>query len=141
MIFFISLLLNLAQVQPGAAVTHISVTEKNGCHWFGVTVKSPDMGCNQYADWWEVIDEQGKLIYRRILAHSHVKEQPFTRYGGPKKIDVNKVIIIRAHMNNLGYGTRAMKGTIKDGFKACELEEDFAQSLAREEPLPLDCKF
>ena len=106
---------------------------------FSVTLRSPDLGCQQYADWWEVITVDGKLIYRRILTHSHVNEQPFTRSGGKVKINANQEVIVRAHMNNTGYGVQAMIGTIKSGFQTRLLEKDFAELLESTEPLPDGC--
>lgn len=141
MITLVGSILHLVFSIQGAAVTQVDVKEQNQSYWFEVTVKSPDEGCEQYADWWEIIDETGELLYRRILTHSHVNEQPFTRSGGPLKISPDKVIIIRAHMNNLGYGEKVMKGSVKDGFKSATLSKTFAKSLEKTEPLPVGCRF
>ena len=62
-----------------ADVIDVSISGKPGDCRFSVTVSSPDTGCAQYADWWEVLGEDGPLLYRRVLLHSHVSEQPFTR--------------------------------------------------------------
>ncbi|WP_396633617.1 hypothetical protein [Maribacter sp. R86514] len=64
-----------------AQVTQVSISGEPNGYTFNTTISSPDTGCDQYADWWEIIDLEGKLIYRRVLAHSHVDEQPFTRSG------------------------------------------------------------
>ncbi len=123
-----------------ASVTNVTFSGSENAYTFSVTVSSPDTGCEQYADWWEVVDTQGNLIYRRILAHSHVNEQPFTRSGGPVSIQRETEIYIRAHMNNSGFGTSMLKGSVADGFTPITLA-DFAQDLESEAPQPNGCAF
>ena len=108
---------------------------------FFVGISSPDTGCEKYADWWEVVSPEGDLIYRRILLHSHVNEQPFVRSGGPVQIEGDTEVIIRAHMNPDGFGGKAFKGTITLGFEEVDLEMDFAQDLENQDPLPSGCDF
>ncbi|WP_422859192.1 hypothetical protein ACOKFD_18085 [Flagellimonas sp. S174] len=124
-----------------ADITAVSVSGNENAYTFSVTISSPDLGCNQYADWWEVIDMEGNLIYRRILAHSHVKEQPFTRSGGQVRISEDTEVYVRAHMNNSGYGPNAFRGSVSNGFNAFELSSDFAKSLESEQSLPNGCAF
>ena len=88
-----------------AIVKSVKLSGTSGEYTFSVELESPDTGCNQYANWWEVITPGGKLIYRRVLGHSHVDEQPFTRSGGKVKIDDDQEVIIRAHMHPGGYGS------------------------------------
>jgi hypothetical protein len=99
------------------------------------------MGCEQYADWWEVLTPEGELVYRRILAHSHVEEQPFVRSGGPIEIGPGDTVLIRAHMNPGGYGGVAFQGTVQDGFQPTELEAGFAAELEEAPPQPSGCAF
>jgi len=124
-----------------ASVISITSSGKENKYTFSVGVLSPDKGCNQYANWWEVISENGTLIYRRILTHSHVNEQPFVRSGGSINISANDVVIIRAHMNTSGYGVIAFKGSVQSGFKSVTLEDDFAQNLEKINPQPGKCAF
>ncbi|MBT8494399.1 MAG: hypothetical protein KJO07_15190 [Deltaproteobacteria bacterium] len=114
-----------------------------GGYQFDVTVASPDTGCSQYADWWEVVRPDGQLVYRRILAHSHVKEQPFTRAGGPVAIDPDDQVIVRAHMaGGAGYGGTAFSGSPSVGFSAdSAIGADWHPELAKTKPLPEDCDF
>ena len=72
-----------AETALSASVTAFSVIGYPGTYTFDVTVRSPDIGCEGYADWWEVVSTDGDLLYRRVLLHSHVDEQPFSRSGGP----------------------------------------------------------
>lgn len=106
---------------------------------FTVTLKSPDTGCDQYADWWEILTPDGDLIFRRILSHSHVNEQPFSRSGGPVTIHMDQVVFVRAHMNNSGYGGQAMTGSTSGGFKIAPLSG--YEELSTQEPLPANCDF
>jgi len=122
-------------------VTAVEVSGSENSYTFNVTIKSPDTGCKQYADWWEVFDEEGKLLYRRILGHSHVDEQPFTRSGGPVAIPENQMVYVRAHMNPLGYGSYVFSGTVKDGFKEEVIGTSVARDLESTAPLPTDCAF
>jgi hypothetical protein len=131
----------IANLNNSADVLKVKVTGNADEYTFSVTLKSPDTGCDQYANWWEVIGPAGDLIYRRILGHSHVNEQPFTRSGGPVRISDDQEVIIRAHMNNTGYGGKALKGSIATGFKPVELAADFAIKLEKVEPLPANCAF
>lgn len=124
-----------------AKVLSVAVSGDENAYRFNVEVESPDLGCDQYADWWEVITEEGTLIYRRILAHSHVNEQPFKRSGSPIAIAADQIIFIRAHMNNSGYGKDIVKGSVADGFERSLLATDFAKELEMEEPLPKNCAF
>ena len=124
-----------------AQVTKVSVTGNADAYTFDVTVESPDTGCDQYADWWEVIDLEGNLIYRRVLAHSHVTEQPFTRSGSNIKLGADTQVYVRAHMNTSGYGTKAQKGSVENGFLAAELDDEFAKDLENMPPLPIGCAF
>lgn len=124
-----------------ARIEEVRVSGRNANYSFFVTVKSPDSGCSQYADWWEVITPDGNLIYRRILLHSHTKEQPFTRSGGSVSISANQPVFVRVHMNNTGYSERIMRGSVDEGFEKDVLDHNFASDLGRQEPLPQNCAF
>ena len=113
----------------------------DGTHTFNVTIESDETGCDRYANWWEVIDEDNNLLYRRILAHSHVNEQPFTRSGGPVTAEPQQTLIVRSHMHPTGYSTQAAKGSIESGFEPTTLPPNFAPELSETEPLPTGCTF
>ncbi len=124
-----------------ADVLSVQISGTPGGYTLAVEIASPDKDCSQYADWWEVIDEEGQLLYRRVLAHSHTEEQPFTRTGGPVPVEPDTTIWVRAHMNPGGYGGAAMRGSVQAGFQPAELSPDFAADLAKLPPLPQDCAF
>ena len=128
-------------VEEQAAITAVTCTGQANNYTLNVTIKSPDTGCDQYADWWEVFTEDGDLIYRRILGHSHVDEQPFTRSGGVVNVGPDDFIYVRGHMNNLGYGSLVFSGTLRNDLMADTLATDFAIELETTEPLPTTCAF
>ena len=139
-----------ATTEPSAAIaadaivadaSSVQVSGDPGAYSFSVEVSSPDEGCEQYADWWEVVAEDGQLVYRRILDHSHVDEQPFVRSGGPVEIGADTVVWVRAHMHPGGYGGQALRGTARGGFEAVEMEAGFAAGLENEPPQPEGCAF
>ncbi|MDJ0702525.1 MAG: hypothetical protein QNJ46_04520 [Leptolyngbyaceae cyanobacterium MO_188.B28] len=137
------------QAQPTVAKSHsataevvdVSVSGEPNAYRFSVTIRSPDTGCEQYADWWEVLTPEGLLRYRRILLHSHVNEQPFTRSGGPAPIQPTEEVIVRAHMHPSGYGASAQQGSVETGFTPVTLPVDFAADLAEQSPQPSGCNF
>jgi hypothetical protein len=76
---------------------------------FAVTVHHDDEGWQHYADRWEIVGPDGKVLATRVLQHPHVGEQPFTRSldevvvpGGVEKVTV------RAHDSVHGYGGKEM---------------------------------
>jgi hypothetical protein len=124
-----------------AEVISVEVSGQAGSYQFSVGIKSPDTGCAQYADWWEVVSLDGKLLYRRVLLHSHVDEQPFVRGGGPVPVRPDTVVWVRAHMQPGGYGGVAFKGSVHAGFKPAEPSPAFAAGLAQTPPRPEGCDF
>lgn len=124
-----------------ADVVAVAAQGNPGAYQFDVTIKSPDTGCGQYADWWEVVGLDGTLLYRRVLDHSHVNEQPFLRSGGPVPLQADTIVWVRAHMHALGYGGTAFKGSVATGFSKTPLSQGFAASLSATSPLPTGCDF
>jgi len=123
-----------------ADVISVRVSGQPGGYEFLVGVRSPDSGCPQYADWWEIVGIDGALIYRNVLPHSHADEQPFTRAGGPVAIQPDTVVWVRAHMSNSGYGGAVFRGSIEKGFSRAPLTPDFAATLAKQPPRPPACQ-
>lgn len=126
---------------PLAHVTQVRASGQGGALQLSVTIRSEETGCEQYANWWEVLSEDGQLLHRRILAHSHPSEQPFTRSGGPVPVQADTRVIVRAHMHPGGYGGQAMAGSQAAGFSPVELAPGFAADLAQRPPLPSGCAF
>ena len=126
--------------EPRADVLRVAAQGRPGAWQLAVTVRSPDRGCDHYADWWEVMSPDGRLLFRRVLMHSHPTEQPFTRPGGPVAIAADETVIVRAHFHPTGYGGAALRGSVAKGFEAWpDMPDGFASALAGEEPLPTAC--
>jgi len=60
-----------------AVVPHCN-EEKTVCK-FDVTIEHADTGWDHYANQWDVVAPDGKVLGTRVLRHPHVEEQPFTR--------------------------------------------------------------
>lgn len=79
LLFAVLLIVSLSGYANEVEIRKVEL-RKSGNNWtFNVTIKHADTGWNHYADAWRVVDENGKQIKIRILAHPHVDEQPFTR--------------------------------------------------------------
>ena len=144
MIFPILLLLGLSlgtnAQEIRADVIKVMVTGKRA-YRFNVTLESDETGCQQYADWWEVLDAQGTLLYRRILFHSHPNDQPFTRSGGSILLEPGQKVYVRGHMNKLGYVGDLFVGSVSSGFKKAVEPPSFPKDLEKQAPLPNGCAF
>ena len=81
----------------------------NGTYDFDVTVKSDDRGWDYFADAFEVLTPEGKVLGTRVLLHPHENEQPFTRdlYGVKIPQGVERVVI-RARHKPKGYGGKTL---------------------------------
>ncbi len=134
------------QLIEGAVVLEVKPVEKSPNNYtFTVFIQSQDKGCDYYADWWEILSEEGELLNREVFSKSHVDKQPFSNSSKPVNISPEQVVIVRAHMhtnkpNNTGYeAMQALKGTINKGFKFIRLSKNFVASVAKEEPQPPKC--
>src|SRR5262245_56394086 len=134
------LLAPASRAEDHADVLRVGAQGRPGAYAFAVTVKSPDRNCDHYADWWEVVSEDGKLLHRRVLMHSHPDEQPFTRPDGPIALAPDRTVVVRAHFHPTGYGGAVMRGSVARGFAPWpEVPAKFAAGLEREPPLPKEC--
>ena len=124
-----------------ARVVSVTARGEPGGYTLSVTIESQDTGCDQYADWWEVVASDGKLLYRRVLLHSHTTEQPFTRSGGPVDVQPDDTVTVRAHMNATGYSGVALRGSIAAGFETEINASEFSPELEQFTPLPDGCAF
>jgi len=133
-----------AKAEGGQLVANIDSVEVfggPGSYTFSVGILSPDTGCDQYADWWEVVSLEGELVFRNTLAHSHVNEQPFIRASGPVDIEADTVVWVRAHMFPTGYGGVVFRGTVESGFRPAEPPTVFGPGLEDLPPQPPACAF
>jgi hypothetical protein len=77
-----------------------------GLYRFDVTVRHPDTGWDHYADKWDVVGPNGRVLATRTLLHPHVDEQPFTRsLGGVRLPATIGRVTVRAHDNVDGFGS------------------------------------
>ncbi|KUO56661.1 MAG: hypothetical protein APF80_10205 [Alphaproteobacteria bacterium BRH_c36] len=79
--------------------------QPDGSYEVSATIRHADEGWHHYADRFDVMTPDGQVIGKRVLAHPHVEEQPFTRsLGGvaiPEGVDG---IRVRAHDTVHGLG-------------------------------------
>ncbi|MBI3562124.1 MAG: hypothetical protein HY080_10465 [Gammaproteobacteria bacterium] len=93
-----------------ADVIDVQVSKVDANHYdFEVTVKHDDTGWEHYADKWEILGPDDKIIATRELAHPHVGEQPFMRSLENVTIPSGvTTVTVRAHDKQHGYGGKTV---------------------------------
>jgi len=90
-----------------ADVIDVQVQRLSAGYRFSVTVRHADSGWEHYADRWEILTPDGRVLATRTLYHPHVDEQPFTRGLSPVEIPAGlDRVLVRAHDKVHGYGGR-----------------------------------
>lgn len=117
----------------------VSATAAAGAVAFQVSVASDDVDCGAYADWWEVVRQDGTLVTRRLTGAPHVEDQPWSDVSAPVALDAAERVVIRAHFSTTGYGGQVWAGSLDDGFTPTRLGGTFADGLATAEPQPEGC--
>jgi len=80
------------------------VQQSPGVYKAAVTLKHSDQGWKHFANRWEILDLQGKVLATRVLRHPHA-EQPFTRELANISIpDEVSQVRVRGHDLVHGYG-------------------------------------
>lgn len=135
----------LAQAPSVAALSSADVVAvqssgKPGEYLFSVTLHGRNTDCDHYIDWWEVVSEDGVLLYRQLISPRDTTEEFFVVNGGPVAIAADTTVWIRAHTNGVGYASVAFKGSAGGGFVRTVPPPQFAQTLADQPPLPTDCR-
>ncbi len=89
----------------GVEIVNVEVVCSSSCT-FSVTLKHGDEGWDHYANQWDVMTMDGRLLKSRVLYHPHVDEQPFTRSLSGVKIPVGTSRVkIRAKDLEHGYSS------------------------------------
>jgi len=79
----------------------------DGTYAFHATVAHRDEGWKHYANKWEIVTPDNKVIGERVLFHPHVDEQPFTRSLSRVAVPIGTAeVTVRAFCIVTGVGTR-----------------------------------
>jgi len=94
-----------------AEVVGVKVTKSGpDVYSFAVTVRHDDGGWKHYADAWEVVGPNNKVLGKRVLGHPHGHEKPVTRSLSGVAIGETKVRVrLRAHDKVHGFGGRGVE--------------------------------
>ena len=66
---------NNPKLIDGAVVLALEPKSTNEGYTFDVTIHSRDRDCNYYADWWEVLSEDGTLLDRQVFQENHADQR------------------------------------------------------------------
>jgi len=91
-----------------ARIVDVKVQCGSSCT-FSVTLEHDDEGWEHYANQWDVVTMDGRLLKSRVLFHPHENEQPFTRSLSGVKIPAGtKSVKIRAKDSVHGYSKQGL---------------------------------
>ena len=110
-VWVVALMLHNQTVWAGEAdVVDVQASKTSSATYsFDVTVQHADTGWDHYADKWEVLGPDGKVLGTRVLMHPHVNEQPFTRSLSGVQIPQGvKTVTVRAHDKVHEWGGKTM---------------------------------
>jgi hypothetical protein len=92
-----------------ANVMHVEAVEESDGWWrWVVTVRHDDRDPDHWADWWRARTSDGRELGRRVLLHSHVGEQPFTRDERIRLPAGVSMVVVEAHDKVHGLGGAAV---------------------------------
>ena len=109
--FILALMVSVMPTYAGEAdVVQVQVSiSGERTYRFDVTVQHSDTGWDHYADQWEIVAPDGKILGTRKLLHPHVNEQPFTRsLSGVKIPSKIKQVSVKAHDSVHAFGGQEM---------------------------------
>ena len=102
-LFAVILLLPGIGLADEVRILEVKVDCRGSCS-FAVTVEHADEGWNHYADQWDVMTLDGKVLGTRVLHHPHENEQTFTRsLSGVMVPPGTKQVKVRARDSVHGY--------------------------------------
>lgn len=110
-VFVAMVVVAAAPARAGKAdVVGVTVTKAaDGTFTFDVMVKHADTGWKHYANKWEVVGPDDRVLGRRVLFHPHEDEQPFTRSLSGVKIPAGiSEVTIRAFDSKHDGGGKTM---------------------------------
>ncbi len=111
LLLFLSISAQANEVQ----IVDVKAHQNNDKTWtFAVTLKHADTGWDHYANEWQVIAPDNKILATRTLYHPHVNEQPFTRNTSGVKIPASmETVRIIAKDTVHGLAKTAMQVNLK----------------------------
>ncbi len=110
-------------------VIDVKATQQSDKSWsFNVTLKHTDEGWNHYANQWQIIAPDNKILGTRTLYHPHVNEQPFTRSLSGVKIPAElKTVRVIAKDTVHGLSHKAVEINLANG-KAKQISLDLKKA-------------
>jgi hypothetical protein len=93
----------LAHAREADVIAATAKRNADGTYRIDATIKSRDTGWDYYAERFEVVTKDGRILATRVLLHPHNDEQPFTRELDNVKIPAGvSEVKVRALMKRKG---------------------------------------